>query len=76
VYAGPTAGLPEITDVKQLTLRPGDRLVVRLARTPSMQQAHDIRMHMREYFAPGVPVLVLGPDEDVEIIGPPQPDGT
>lgn len=67
--------LPEITDVKRLTLRPGDRLVVRTRYGPSMQEAAEIREHMDRY-APGVPVLVLGPDEDIEVIGPPPPDGT
>lgn len=64
--------LPEITEVKRLTIRPGDRLVVRLDRQPDMAEADEITGRVRALLG-GVPVLVLGPDADLEVIGQADP---
>lgn len=70
--------LPEITEVKRLAVRPGDRIVLRLDRTPSLAEADEIGELVRLAFE-GLdyvpPVLVLGPGEDIEIVGP-EADGT
>lgn len=63
--------LPEITEVKRLTLRPGDSLAIRLDREPTDCEAHEIATQVRELT--GVPVIVLPPGMDVEVISP---DGT
>jgi hypothetical protein len=67
--------LPEITEAKRLTLRPGDSLAVRLDREPDEYEAHKIATRVQAIT--GVPVVVLGPSMDVEAIGPeaPAPDG-
>jgi hypothetical protein len=58
--------LPEIAEVKRLTVRPGDKLVVRLVRRPDEHEAHEIRERVQAIL--GAPVLVLGPDADLEVI--------
>lgn len=60
--------LPEITDVRRLTLRPGDTLVLRLAREPSMADVDRIRHIVQAALDTDAPVLVLGPGEDIEVI--------
>lgn len=60
--------LPEITEAKRLALRPGDSLAVRLDREPDECEAHEIAERVHEIT--GVPVVVLGPSMDVEVIGP------
>lgn len=60
--------LPEITEVKRLDLRPGDRLVLRLGRTPTDTEAFEIVSRVREVVGPDVGALLLGPDEDIEVI--------
>jgi hypothetical protein len=59
--------LPEITEAKRLTLSPGDSLAVRLDREPDQYEAHEIAERVRAIT--GVPVLVLGPGADIEVIG-------
>ena len=61
-------GLPEITEAKRLALRPGDSLAIRLDREPNMCEADEISRQVSAIT--GVPVLVLGPSMDVEVIGP------
>lgn len=61
--------LPEITEVKRLGLRPGDSLAVRLDREPSEYEAHEVAERVRAIT--GVPVVVLGPSMDIEVISPP-----
>jgi hypothetical protein len=72
VYVGPTADpLPEITDVNRLVLRPGDSLIVHLDRRPSEAEAHEIQDRVRAVLGmPELPVIILGPGEDIEVIGP------
>jgi hypothetical protein len=66
------ASLPEITDVKRLTIRPGDTLIVRLGHTPDMDEAGEIVTRLKELLGT-VPVIVLGPDEDIEVLEAGQP---
>jgi hypothetical protein len=71
--------LPEITEVKRLTLRPGDSVIVRLEYDPSMDEVDGIQAGVlsalgRLDYVP--PVLVLGPRMDIEVIGPPDADTT
>jgi hypothetical protein len=66
---GAVMNLPEITEAKRLTLRPGDSLVVRLSRRPSDHEADEISERVHEIT--GFPALVLGPDMDIEIVGQP-----
>jgi len=65
--------LPEITEAKRLALRPGDSLAVRLDRVPNEYEAHAIAERVRGIT--GVPVLVLWPGVDVEVISP-EPGGS
>lgn len=60
-------GLPEIAEVKRLTPRPGDTLVVRLHRRPDMWEASQIKAQVRAAVG-DVSVLVLGPEDDIEVI--------
>jgi hypothetical protein len=62
--------LPEISEVRRLIVRPGDRLVLRCARQPTLAELDDIHEYMAKFAGPDVPVLVLGPGEDVEVVGP------
>lgn len=64
--------LPEITEAKRLALRPGDSLAIRLDREPDESEAYEIASRVRRIV--GVPVLVLGPSMDVEVISP-EPGG-
>lgn len=68
----PQAGLPEIAEVKRLTIRPGDTLIVRLGRYPDMAEVEEIRVRLTEVLGT-VPVIVLGPDEDIEVLEAGQP---
>ena len=61
--------LPEIADVKRLTLRPGDSLVVRLARPPTDYDAATIKGRLRAILGrDDLPVLVIGPSDDIEVL--------
>jgi hypothetical protein len=62
--------LPEITDVQRLTLKPGDRLVVRSPDRLSAQAADMIRQRVIAAFAldPDAPVLVLPSGISVEVV--------
>jgi len=59
--------LPEITDVQRLTLKPGDRLAVRVDRRLTPETAARIR-EVVEAAYPGVPVLVLEPGMSLEVV--------
>lgn len=61
-------GLPEITEAKRLALRPGDSLAVRLDREPSDYDADRISQQVSAIT--GVPVIVLGPRMDIEVVRP------
>ena len=58
--------LPEITEVQRVTLKPGDRLVVRVAERLDPEQALRIRRRA-EALWPGVPVLVLDRGVTLEV---------
>jgi hypothetical protein len=70
----PPASLPEITEVKRLTIRPGDRIVVRLGSDLyDDADIDEIKRRLADMFdgLPYVPpVIVLGPDIDLEVAGP------
>lgn len=67
--------LPEIAEVKRLVLRPGDRLVLRLDRDLDDQEAGMLMGRLRATLGEDVPVLVLGPGADIEVLGT-EPDGS
>lgn len=62
--------LPEITEVKRITPQPGDRLVVRLKSWSSESEAQECSDRVRGILDWHGPLLVIGPDVDVEVIGP------
>lgn len=64
--------LPEITEVKRLEIRPGDRLVVRLDREPDDAEFDHLCGRLRALLG-DVPVVILGPDADLEVIGQADP---
>lgn len=71
--------LPEITEVKRLTIRPGDSVIVRLEYDPQDDEVDEIQHGVLRAlggldYVP--PVLVLGPCMDIEVIGPPDAGGT
>lgn len=58
--------MEEIRDVQRVTLRPTDVVVVRLERELSADGERRLREHVQRTF-PENPVLVLGPEADLEI---------
>lgn len=62
--------LPAIAEVKRLTLHPGDRLVVNLDRQPSDMEVHQLKLRLQAILGDDVPVLVLSPGIDLEVLGP------
>jgi hypothetical protein len=60
--------LPEITEVQRLRLEPGDALVIRLEREPSMAEADAIKERIRVVLGrDDLPVLVFGPGASIEV---------
>lgn len=57
----------EIEDIRRIELKPGDRFVVR-TKVPVSYETHAKLTAAFEQFAPGVPVLVLGPEMSLEIL--------
>jgi hypothetical protein len=66
----------KVTDARRLTLRPGTALVIRFDRDPDMAEADEIQRRVRSVLGVHVPILILGPAADIEVIEAPQPDGT
>lgn len=64
---------PEYESVRILRLQPGDTIVVRLAYEPSRPVIHAVKAQLEPKF-PGHEILVLGPNEDIEIVRTDQPD--
>jgi hypothetical protein len=63
--------LPEITEVKRLTVRPGDRLVVRFAESLDMAAADAVKAQVRAAAGiEGVRVIVLDGGADLEVLAP------
>lgn len=67
--------LPEIAEVKRIAPQPGDRLVVRLKWWPGDEEASRVSGRVRGILGWEGPLLVLGPDVDVEVIGTEAGDG-
>ena len=66
------AGLPEVTEIGRVAIRPGDRLVVRLDRHPDQAGAAGLRRHLESVF-PGVPIAIIGPVAGIDVIGAEDP---
>ncbi len=67
--------LPEITEIKRLDIRPGDRLVLRTSdHVITPEQAAELRKRVATalLLPEDIPVVVIGAEWDVEVIG----DGT
>ncbi len=62
--------LPEITEVERITLKPGDRLAVRVAGRLTPQQADMIKERVTALW-PGVPVLILDGGTSLEVVEAP-----
>jgi hypothetical protein len=60
------SGLPEITEVQRLTIRPGDHLVVRAPGTLTPEMVFQIRRRIGNLW-PDVPVLVLDRGMTLEV---------
>ena len=67
--------LPEITDIKRLTLRPGDRIAVHLDHLLDDQQFDQLHVQFRKFFGPDVQILLIEPGINITVLGAPQPDG-
>lgn len=65
---GAVPGLPEITEVKRLAIKPGDRLIVRLDHEPSQYEAHEMLSRLHALLGADVPVIVLAPGMDIEVL--------
>ena len=63
-------GLPEITDVQRLVLKPGDRLVIRAGQVLTAQQAADLTQMARArlQLPEDAPVFVLGQGMNLEVV--------
>jgi hypothetical protein len=55
-------------DLHKLHLEPGDALVLKLTSHPDEATLHSIRDEMERMF-PGVRVVCLAPDADLEVVG-------
>lgn len=51
--------LPDVTDAQRLALRPGDRLVIRVADRLSRADASALMSAVRAWAGPDVPILIL-----------------
>lgn len=70
--------LPEITEVKRLSLRPGDRVVLRFDDVLNPEQVEEVQEAMRHAFGdldPMPKVIVLDGGADIEVVSP-EPDGS
>ena len=69
----PGRRLPKITEVKRLTIRPGDRLVVRVDRELTDAEVDEVKANVSAAFK-GTnyrpPILLVEGDVDIEVIGP------
>lgn len=66
------ASLPEITDVQRLTLKPGDRVIVRAPGHLTPQAVDMLRARMRAWLPDGVQALVLDGGMSLEVLEPPE----
>lgn len=63
--------LPEITEVRRLTVRPGDRIIVRYAQRLDMETVDHISKRFSEAIGvENVQVIVLDGAPNIEVFGP------
>ena len=62
--------LPEIGEIKRIEVRPGDRLVVRLASPADDAEFDRLLREFRKFFDPSVQILLVEPGVDITVIGP------
>lgn len=67
-------GVDGIAEVRRLVMRPGDRLVVKLDHCPDDEEAGRLVRDLRAALGDDVPVLILDPGADLEVISP-EPGG-
>ena len=70
--------LPEITEIKRLEIRPGDRLILRTSGYEvGQEEAAEIRHRVRATLGlpAEMPILVLGSNWDAEVLGGGEPGG-
>jgi hypothetical protein len=62
--------LPEITEVQRLTLKPGDRIVIRADQVLTNQQAHELTQmaRVRLRLPEDAPLFVLGKGMSLEVV--------
>ena len=73
MFLGPVDDDPQTAEVKRLSIRPGDRLVVKLDHEASDDEADRIKASVKQAFASTgyvPPVLLLGPGAEIGVIGP------
>ena len=63
--------LPEVTDVQRLTLKPGDRITVRVAQRLTAQQGGILLMQLRARLGlpDDVPIAILDDGMSLEVAG-------
>lgn len=61
-------GIPEVAEVRRLVIRPGDKLVLRLDHLVDESQWENLVRRLRAALGDDVPVLVLEPGADLEVI--------
>jgi hypothetical protein len=62
--------LPEITEIRRLTVRPGDRLVVSLEYEPTDAEVDELGRRLPAVLGTDVPIVILPPSMDITVIGP------
>jgi hypothetical protein len=67
--------LPEITEIRRLTVRPGDRLVVSLECEPTDDEVDELSRRLPAVLGTDVPIVILPPSMDITVIGA-EADGT
>lgn len=73
MFLGPVGDDPQSVEIKRLSIRPGDRLVVKLDHEASEDEAEQIKVSVVRAFASSgciPPVLILGPGTEIGVIGP------
>lgn len=70
--------LPEITEIKRLEIRPGDRLILRLSDLEiTKEQSDEIRCRVREalMLPDDMPIVILASEWDAQVLSDGQPGG-
>jgi hypothetical protein len=63
------ATLPEIAEIKRVTVHPGDRLVVHLDHPVDDAEFERLKREFRKFFGEDVPVLLVEPGIDITVLG-------